>query len=78
MLPSGLLWYDDNRDRSIVDKVKNAIERYSIKYGEKPNACYVNHGSVTPDENLYVDGVPVRPFITVLPNHLWLCKRRNK
>ena len=65
----GSLWFDNSKD-SLHIKLKRAVEFYEKKYGQKPNAVYVN-----PKEDvtgLPLEGITVRTNRSVLPNHYWI------
>lgn len=38
----GLLWYDNDAQRALEDKIGQAARRYLQKYGRLPNVCYVH------------------------------------
>jgi hypothetical protein len=38
----GLLWYDNDSERALEDKIGRAAQRYQEKYGRWPNTCYVH------------------------------------
>lgn len=40
----GLLWFDNDKQRSLEDKVARAAAHYRQKYGAPPTVCFVNLG----------------------------------
>ena len=68
----GLLWFDDNKDKSLKTKVNEAMAAYCAKprfAGKTPNTCYV-HPSVLPEnQEVCLTGVRVVATATVAPNH---------
>ncbi len=64
----GLLWFDDDPRRPFEQKVEEAVERYVQKFGETPNTCCVNPGSLPENVRVHA-GVVIRALPTVLPNH---------
>lgn len=66
----GMLWRDDDKERSLEEKVKRAVTYYREKYGRMPNMCFV-HMAMLPNE-LRVDKVVVRPAKDILPQHFWI------
>jgi hypothetical protein len=66
----GMLWRDDDKERSLEEKVKRAVTYYREKYGRMPNTCFVHMGML-PNE-LRVDKVVVRPAKDILPQHFWI------
>ncbi|MAT98724.1 MAG: hypothetical protein CL608_16400 [Anaerolineaceae bacterium] len=66
----GMLWLDDDRKRSLDEKVNRAVEYYREKYGRMPEMCLVNTGMLA--EETQVGKVSVQPFANILPHHFWL------
>lgn len=66
----GMLWLDNDRQRSLDEKVNRAVEYYLEKYGISPDLCLVNSRSL--NEKKKVGLVEVQPAPTVLPHHFWL------
>ncbi len=65
-----MLWFDDEKDTALAEKVRRAAAYYRSKYGCAPNTCYV-HGE--PDTVLPpVDGIRLYSARHILPHHLWL------
>ncbi len=67
----GMLWYDDDRQRQLAEKVARAVEHYRKKYGTPPTVCFV-HPSLLPNGPEIAAGVALRPAKTVLINHFWI------
>jgi hypothetical protein len=42
MMASGLLWYDDDKHRSLASKVAEAAQRYRERVGYEPTTCQLN------------------------------------
>ncbi len=38
----GLLWYDDDPQMALADKIGRAAARYRQKFGRLPELCYLN------------------------------------
>jgi hypothetical protein len=67
----GMLWLDDDKQRSLDEKVERAVEHYREKYGRLPELCFVNPNMV--GEGMQrVGKVEVRPFPQVQPHYFWL------
>ncbi len=73
----GLLWFDDDKGRSLPEKVARAAAYYEQKYRAAPTVCYV-HPSALEGVELQANGVEVRAAPTVLPNHFWIGVEENK
>ncbi|MCZ7543150.1 MAG: hypothetical protein M5R40_06250 [Anaerolineae bacterium] len=67
----GLLWFDDDKRRTLPEKVARAAAYYEEKYEVTPTVCYV-HPSALEGISVQANGVDVRPAPTVLPNHFWI------
>ena len=59
-MQEGLLWFDANPKRDIADKVARAADRYRVKFGRRPNLCYV-HESVLDSGTVEFNGVRLVP-----------------
>jgi hypothetical protein len=42
MMASGLLWYDDDKHRSLASKLAEAAQRYRERVGYEPTTCQLN------------------------------------
>jgi hypothetical protein len=67
----GMLWFDDDTQRDLTEKVLRAVAYYRSKYGATPNLCFVNAASL-PDGPAVTAGVQLRPEHTVQPHYFWL------
>jgi hypothetical protein len=80
----GLSLIDDDKTRTLAEKVERAAALYVRKYGVKPNCCHVNLGdfkaaliSATPrtsgkESNEEFNGVAVHGSMAQRPNYLWI------
>ncbi|GMQ78729.1 MAG: hypothetical protein BMS9Abin02_1262 [Anaerolineae bacterium] len=66
----GMLWLDDDKRRSLEEKVSRAAEFYENKYGQIPNRCYVNTNMLAEEKE--VGHLWVKPAVNVLPHHFWI------
>lgn len=66
----GMLWLDDDRHRSLDEKVNRAVEYYQEKYGRMPELCLVNKTMLA--EEIVVGKVSVQPQPAILPHHFWV------
>ena len=72
-MQEGLLWYDDDPQRSLAEKVGRAVRRFEQKFGARPNVCYVHPSAFgTEGKRLKVNGVVVAAKISVLRHHFWV------
>ena len=70
---AGLLWYDDDPESDLLEKVRRAARRFKDKFGTTADICYVHPSAITGNgRRSVVDGVRIKPLFTVLVNHLWV------
>jgi hypothetical protein len=76
----GLLWYDDNPGRDLVEKIGHAARRYRQKFGAPPDACYVHPSALGGDNGKArnIAGVLVSPLPSVLRHHFWLGREEKQ
>ena len=79
----GMLWFDNDKKTDLTTKIEHAADYYQIKYGLRPNLCYV-HPSMAPsapevpesqtdsEPGFRAGNVMVRTSKSVLPNHIWI------
>ena len=65
---TGLLYFDNDKSRSLQEKVRGAVDYYVKKYEKQPNLVLV-HPSMGMVE---IEGIEVRPYRPVLPGHIWI------
>lgn len=68
----GLLWYDDDKKRTLDEKVQRAVEFYQAKYGVVPTQCHIHPALMPADKGALVAGVKMYPNRTIIKNHFWL------
>jgi hypothetical protein len=69
----GLLWYDDDPDLSLAEKIGQAARHHKKKYGASPSVCYVHPSALAGDVKVRtVDGVRVSARRSVLLHHFWI------
>ena len=67
----GMLWFDNDKDTTLPDKISKAAAYYRTKYGETPNIVFTNPktlGETIPA----VPGFTVKATRSIMPNHLWM------
>ncbi len=70
-MKEGLLWFDNDPKRPLADKIGQAAARYQVKFGAKPNTCYINEKQS--DGRIEVVGdVRLKVAKTVSPNHFFI------
>ena len=38
----GLLWFDNDPNRKLADKISRAVTRYQVRFGCRPTTCYLS------------------------------------
>lgn len=72
-MDSGMLWFDNNKQRDLTAKVSRAAEYYRKKYGQPPTLCFVHPSMVPNDDQKTAAGkIEIRIASSVLPNHFWI------
>ena len=69
----GMLWFDNDKITTFLEKIVTAAAYYENKYGEPADTCFVNPAHLDKRENLA--GLTVKPSKSVLRNHFWLGKK---
>jgi hypothetical protein len=66
-----MLWFDDNSQREISEKIKRAADHYQSKYGACPDTCFVHPLTLLGIKST-IPGIAVKPSNSMLPNHFWI------
>jgi len=67
----GMLWYDNQGNVDIKDRIISAIKFFESKYGYVPEKCFVNPATLENPMELN-DKTKVLPNNCVIVNHFWL------
>ena len=67
----GLLWFDNGSQRSLKEKIGNAVNHYTRRFGDKPTVCYMHPDALDADFNS-LKGVRLKTATNVLPHHFWV------
>jgi hypothetical protein len=67
----GLLWYDDDAQRRLDERVARAVAHYRTRYGVLPTVCFVNPKMMSEGPEMAA-GVQLRPASTVMINYFWI------
>jgi hypothetical protein len=71
-----MLWYDDDKQRTLEEKVIRAADYYQHKYGQAPTLCLVNPRSMNGD-SAAVARIRLRTAHNVLLHHFWVGMAEN-
>jgi hypothetical protein len=66
-----MLWYDDDKERTLEEKVELAADYYRQKFGRAPTLCLVNPRSMNGGTQR-VAKVELRAAHNVLLHHFWV------
>jgi hypothetical protein len=66
----GLMWYDDDPRKTLDVKIEQAAARYHEKFGQAPNACYVNPAALAAEGKR--NGLRLVPARSIRPGYLWI------
>lgn len=66
----GMLWFDEDKDTTIEQKVERAITYYKEKYVKVPDVCFVHSAAIGKIKSCH--GVELRPNDTIQKNHFWI------
>ncbi|MBI1877680.1 MAG: hypothetical protein HYR94_05525 [Chloroflexi bacterium] len=70
-MKEGLLWFDNDPNCKLADKINRAVTRYQVKFGRRPTTCYVNNDDFDGQTD-EVQGVRLRPVTDVRRHHFWV------
>ncbi len=71
-MQEGLLWFDNDPKRKLVDKVNRAAKRYRTKLRRKPTVCYINAKEFSAETDNNINGIHLKPAANVQPHHYWI------
>jgi hypothetical protein len=73
---TGMLWFDNSKDKSLEKKIRGAMDYYHKKYGRTPDLCLLHPSMLTDEQRgkrqFEIAGLTVRPYRPVLPGHIWV------
>ena len=71
----GLLWFDDNKNKSLETKVDEAVAAYCAKprfAGKIPNTCYVHATMLSESQEVRLNGVRIAGTSTIPPHYFFV------
>ena len=70
-MKEGLLWYDNQGNIDLKERITYAVKFFEAKYGYLPKKCFVNPATL--EKPLEMDKkIKVFPSDRVIVNHIWL------
>ena len=70
-MKEGLLWFDNDPRRKLVDKISRAATRYQMRFGRKPTICYLNVADLNGQSDEIKD-IRLQAVSNVLRHHFWV------
>lgn len=70
-MKEGLLWFDNDPNRALGDKIKRAAARYQARLQHKPTICYLSAKEFKA-EIQEVNGIQLKPAHNIQPHYFWL------
>ena len=70
-MQAGMMWFDNDKQTSLIAKVNKAAEYYRKKYGRSPNLCMVNP-SMLNEKDASDANIAIRPYQPIVTGHLWI------
>ena len=68
----GMLWFPTDKTLTLTQKIRQAMDYYTKKYGRTPDLCLVHPSMMEVDQNVQIQGLTVRPYRPVLAGHIWI------
>jgi hypothetical protein len=67
----GMLWFDNDPQTDLPNKIDRAAAFYQSKYGQAPTLCYLNPKMLGKD-TLKHYSIEVKTNQSILHHHLWI------
>jgi hypothetical protein len=75
-MQEGMLWYYDDNQRTLEEKVRRAADYYRNKYGRAPDLCLVNPKALN-GKPIQVAQITLRAAPNILLHHLLIGVAEN-
>lgn len=73
---TGMLWFDNDQNTTLTNKIDRAAQYYKKKYGQSPDVCFVHPKMIEAvTESKDPRAMEVRASETILLHHFWIGKR---
>lgn len=67
----GMLWFDNDPQLELGEKVRKAADYFQNKYRQAPNVCFV-HPSMITDVSTQAGMVAICSHSAIQPHHFWI------
>ena len=75
-MDTGLLYFDNDKTKTLQETIQGAVDYYVKKYDKRPNLALVHPNMLSQDGRIkaafVMDGLTVRPYRPILPGHVWI------
>ena len=68
----GMLWFDDDPSRGLLDRIGQAAAYYARKYGRPATLCLLHPATAGEGLPARLEGLELRTNPGVLREHLWI------
>jgi hypothetical protein len=68
----GMLWFDEDQEVDFAQKIERASDYYRLKYGRRPDLCFVHPESIGEGDSPSKATMKVKTSNTLLANHFWI------
>lgn len=75
-MATGMIWFDNDPQKNINEKIQMAIRYYQNKFGSQPTICYLNPKL----QDKFIENEPDIEFdynLNLSPDHIWVGIRQN-
>lgn len=71
----GMLWYDNDKKKTIEKKVQDAADYYAEKYGLVADVCFVHPSMIK--ENTQIGNIELQQNNHVTKNYFWVGRKNE-
>lgn len=75
-MKEGLLWFDNDPQRQMADKINRAATRYQIRFGRRPTTCYISSADFDGQTD-EIGGIRLKPASDVRRHHFWIGEEQD-
>ncbi|MBN1265408.1 MAG: hypothetical protein JXA25_07940 [Anaerolineales bacterium] len=68
----GMLWFDNDSQRSLPERIEKAAQYYYRKYGRDASVCYLNPAGDVVELPGMVGEIRILSSKKILPDHFWI------
>jgi len=73
-MKTGMLWFDNDPQRNLIEKIQQAADYYQQKYGSQPTLCFV-HPKLKDIAFEISINLEVKFNQAISPDHIWIGTR---